>query len=429
MRPDRKTLGVLLALLAAGTILRLAVLVSLDPLTWLDGSDAVYYLRQGWRIAQGEAPVLGPVAPAYTTVVALGWMWNVDAPAPAGVDGMPPPLLAGLRVLQILLSTGMVAAATALAARWSGSWRAAGVSCAGLALGPVFVVEPFRILTETLTLALLTAGMWAWARGGGRSRMRDVVAAALLGLAALTRPVVAGLALLVAGRQILEWRRDRDRGERAIVLVVMLAVLLVPWSFSLRAHSGRWTPPGLASTLWIGAAGDGTWRGAEATDELRDEFAGGPDDYLGETFDIVRRDPGRWLAVRLRNLGASLLRPHLVADVPGPSTRTGLRRWWRQDRGAAAFGELVATPAHLSKLALYAAHWLGLAMGAVGLVRWRRHRRRLGVLWIWVLYFPLVHLVLTATPRYLLPIGPALWIAAALAVVAPPPTELAGDDL
>ena len=57
--------------------------------------------------------------------------------------------------------------------------------------------------------------------------------------------------------------------------------------------------------------------------------------------------------------------------------------------------------------------------------------RQLLPLWTTILYFPAVHLLLTALPRYLFPIEPALWIAVGLFVSDPATTArspLSGRD-
>jgi hypothetical protein len=137
------------------------------------------------------------------------------------------------------------------------------------------------------------------------------------------------------------------------------------------------------------------------------------------------------LARRARNLGGALLRPHFVAELPGPSTRGAVVDWWRSGRQPGRLVTLAVTPLVVLKLIFFAAHGLALLGGAAGLVRWRRHWRHLLPLWTTILNFPAVHLVLTALPRYLFPIEPALWIAVGLFVSDPgttAPSPLPGRD-
>jgi hypothetical protein len=120
-----------------------------------------------------------------------------------------------------------------------------------------------------------------------------------------------------------------------------------------------------------------------------------------------------------------------VSELPGPSTRRAVVDWWRSSRRPGDLVTLAVTPLVVLKLTFFAAHWLALLGGVAGLVRWCRHWRQLLPLWTTILYFPTVHVVLTALPRYLFPIEPALWVAVGLLVAdpgttAPPP--LPGRD-
>ena len=65
------------------------------------------------------------------------------------------------------------------------------------------------------------------------------------------------------------------------------AVVVAPWSLSLHHQTGAWLPSGFLANLWIGAVGDGSWHGGDAADARRDQFANGPDDYLGETVAVI----------------------------------------------------------------------------------------------------------------------------------------------
>jgi hypothetical protein len=85
----------------------------------------------------------------------------------------------------------------------------------------------------------------------------------------------------------------------------------------------------------------------------------------------------------------------------------------------AGLGRLIGGEAFWPKLALYAAHFLPLIFGALGIVlTWRRRQ--------WIAFAPLLgliaytlllHLFLLATPRYLFPLFVALWIYAAVGMV------------
>ena len=426
---DRSFARGLAAALVAGAAARLAVLLLLEPQTWIAGSDTPFYVRQGWLVAHGASDLLASVAPAYTWLLAAAWSCFPAAPLPPADDVIPAALLTLVRVVQVACSLGMIGAAAALARRLTGNTRAALVTAAGLALAPGFVLEPFRVLTETVFLAFLYLGMLLLVPGRPSRPREQAAAGVVLAFAVLVRPVLLALPVALAAWQ---WVAGVGRSRRlgAAMLLLAFAAPLAPWCVSLYRRTGSWLPPGLAANLWLGAVGDGRWHGSEAADALRSRFANGPDDYLGELATAIRTAPARWVRVRVSNLAAALAQPHFAAEVRGPATRAALARWWRDDRRPAVLLALLGSPPVLLKLALYAAHWLALVGGIAGLLRWRRRWRELVPLWAVILYFPCVHLFLTAVPRYLLPIQPALWIACALHFVppavsaaAPPPPE------
>jgi len=407
----------LVTLLVAAAGARVAVLLALDPHTWVAGSDTPYYVTQGWLLAHGQAPVFAAVAPGYIWVVAAAWRCFPQAPQPAPAEAIPVGLLTVVRAAQVVLSVAMAGVVALLARRASRCDRAALLAATGLALAPGQVLEPFRVLTETMFLLLLVVGVSLWSVRDDRSARRQILAGLVLGFAALVRPVVLGVPLALAGMELSS--RRSARRWRAAAFLLAVAVPLLPWSVSLRRHTGSWAPAGLAANLWIGAVGDGRWHGAKAMDARRSRFAGGPDDYFGEVIDAFRASPGGWLVRRTRNLAGALLQPHFAPEVPGPSTRAEVAHWWRTDRSPAALLAVLATPAALAKGGLYAFHLLALAGGLAGLLRWRSRWRDLVPVWVIVLYFPLVHVFLTATPRYLLPLQPALWVGVGLLLTPP----------
>jgi 4-amino-4-deoxy-L-arabinose transferase-like glycosyltransferase len=408
----------LVALLAAGAMARLGVMIGLDPTTWVAGSDSPFYAAQGWRLAHGMTPLFPPVSPAYTWLVAAAWSCCPAMPLPQPSDAIPAAVLTIIRVVQILASLAMVWAAIVLVRRWTSNDRAALVTGAGLAFGPAFLLEPFRILTETAFMSLLYVGLLLWSIRQREQWWPSLTAGLVFGLAALTRPVVMLLPAALVVSELCA-RRDRLRGRRAAAFLVSFTVVAAPWSFSLHHQTGSWLPSGFFANLWIGAVGDGSWHGGDAADARRSQFADGPDDYLGETVAVIRDAPVGWFAVRARNFGAALLRPHFVSELPGPSTRRAVVHWWLSGRRPGTLMTLAVTPVVILKLIFFAAHWLALLGGLAGLVRWRHHWRELLPLWTTILYFPTVHLLLTALPRYLFPIEPALWIAVGLFVSDP----------
>jgi hypothetical protein len=320
-----------------------------------------------------------------------------------------------VRLAQVGASVAMVLAIVGLVRSVSTRRRSLAIVAAGLGLGPALVLEPFRILTETPALACVAAALALWLLPR-RSSRRAGLAGLAWGLATLTRPVMFGLPWLLASWDIGA-APVGSRGARARHAAIMLACCLLtvaPWVLSLRAASGRWIPQGFAANLWIGAAGEGRWLGAPQTDALRATFRGGPDDYVGEVGRIIRTQPLAWLTVRGRNLGLAVVQPHFASDMGGVSVRAAAGDWLRGQASAGALIAALAGSSGPAKLALYVWHWTGLVLGIAGLWRARRAAGAIAVpLLVVALYFPAVHVGLTALPRYLLPMHLALWAGVA----------------
>lgn len=406
-----------IVLLATALVARLSVVAFFDPFLWVDGSDAPYYLREGWRLLHGQLPWWPPVAPLYAQWLALSWLPYYSSPFPTDTTMIPVGLLAGVRVWQVAASVVMVAALACLAWRLCGRRRAPVVVVIGLGLGPAFVLEPFRVLTETMALMWLGLALLWWA-APGRTAARAALTGLAVGLAALTRPVMFGLPWVLA---LHDWGVTRRapvgaRHHGALLLAVCLVVVM-PWVVTLRMTTGHWLPHGFGANLWIGAVGDGRWMGTSTMDERRREFEGGPDDYLGEVSRVVQERPLAWLATRASNLGAALVQPHFAQELGTRSVRAVVLAWWHGDTTPGELAQAVGDRAGLTKLMLYAWHWTALVLGLGGLCVVRsRERYAVQGLALVAAYFLAVHLLLSASPRYLLPTQLPLWIGVALLV-------------
>ena len=128
---------------------------------------------------------------------------------------------------------------------WDGSDLAAAVAGAVAALAAPVVYFSHRPLTEVLSLAPVTFGVWLTLRSGERSRRSAVVGAALLGLAVLFRlqnGLVSAVVLVV-----LALRRDRERLRTVAVVLGIAAVVygVIDWvTWGVPFHSAweywRW---------------------------------------------------------------------------------------------------------------------------------------------------------------------------------------------
>ncbi len=113
------------------------------------------------------------------------------------------------------------------------------IATALLATNPTFQIFANRALSESLALCLSLLGLSVWLRGPQTLR-NAAVGAAVIGLAALTRPECLLVLPLWSG---IDWLRRRDflGLQRGLIAGVVLAAMLLPYAAYLRTHTGRWT--------------------------------------------------------------------------------------------------------------------------------------------------------------------------------------------
>jgi hypothetical protein len=396
-------------LLVVALLLRLGVFLALAPHDRLAGGDGPWYVRQGWLILHGGLPApLTSVGPLYPLALAAAWLLFPGAADPVEPDSIPAAYLTLVRLAQVGLGLGTVWLASGLARRLGGAGL---VTAAGLALGPAFVLEPFNVLTESLFLALLTLAVTLYVRSGRGTAPGGLAAAgAAFGLAALARPVVLLLPLLLIPHLVVRHGPPRGARRAALLLAVFVATL-APWLAYLQRSTGHWVPPGGFAQLWLGATPRGEWPGNREADAMRRRFPTHDTDYVGEARRLIFADPGGWILRRTGKLGAALAQPHGTEAV-GTGIRGRLVRWRRDDRSLAGLAAIVVTGEFALKLATYASHYAALGLGAVG--AWSVWRRG-GEAWpvcAPVLYLIAVHWALPVVPRYLFPAEVFLWVLA-----------------
>ena len=113
------------------------------------------------------------------------------------------------------------------------------IATALLATNPTFQIFANRALSESLALCLSLLGLSVWLCGP-QTRRNAVVGAAVIGLAALTRPECLLVLPLWCGIDLLR-RRDVLTLQRGLIAGAVLIAMLLPYSAYLRAHTGRWT--------------------------------------------------------------------------------------------------------------------------------------------------------------------------------------------
>jgi 4-amino-4-deoxy-L-arabinose transferase-like glycosyltransferase len=291
------------------------------------------------------------------------------------------------------------------------------VGAAAVAVYPALLEYQGMLMSEPLAATLLSGAVLAmlWADG---ERIRWLVPGLLLGALALTRPEYLAISLPIAVVILARhgWDGWREDFGHALIMLVGLAVVVVPWTVRNAVTLDRFVPisTGGGQVLFAGSympsGGDPERVGAEVLErhpELRKELPSNP---------------------RLEQILAALARqwfPELETDAA--LARMGRERLWDDvsERPveyagfvAAKIGRIwVHGPRDTMRKPFWEAfHWLLVALGLVGLAVLARRRRwealLLGVVLVAV---TATGALLVASPRRVLVTIP---LAAALAGVA-----------
>lgn len=398
--------GWLLACVVCGLALRLAFALLYwvnQPLT----HDEREYLALGRSVARGEGftyprdePTPGTAqqfgrAPGYPLFLAALHLTEPQEHAPRRVQ-----------IAQAMLGAIGVWLIGAIAARAAG--ERAGIAAAAMAaIYPPLVWMPAYILSETLysTLALLAARVLQEV-GGWRAPTSNlqtpvsVFAGLLLGICVLTRPATLFFLPLIA---IWLWRQDRFRG--AVLMLVIVAASVAPWTIRNHRVYGRWIAVASEGgvTFWTGnhplAVGDGDLAANPPLKRAELAFRAAhpgltPEQleplYYQDAFAWIRREPGAWI----RLLG----RKAYYTVLPlGPSYALHSSRYFA---------------------ASVVSYLLVLVAAMVGIAKWRRDQREGGSpvpLWLMAAGTIVAGLVFFPQERFRIPvIDPALIVAAAL---------------
>lgn len=427
MIAGRRVHALLLVVLVLGLLLRLIYSLSLDPLTpYIHASgDSGWYLANGYSLVTGlqpasmvtEVSTLG-VAPVY--LIVLGIAQALFAPEAAVI---------AVRVLQAILGTATACFAYRLALLLTRD-AAAGLLTAGIiAFTPAFVLESGQITTETVYMFWVTAGLWLYVEAAARPADRRtgllIGAAALLGLATLTRAVLLlfpfGLAL-----HLLLINRPRWGAalKQAALLLVVYALVVSTWTIYNLARWDRFiiAGEGFSAFLYLGASG---WDNPTQVDqrleqdvqEAAADAAATPDDrFLAAAGSRIERDPLGYLRRRVGELAGAYLQPHGTVLFPGTSLKALAEDWLTEDRSLGGLLAITRADAFWPKLVLYVVHWGGLIAGLAGMWITRRRWRIALPMIGFIVYVTLVHLVLLALPRYIFPTTVFWWVFGGAAI-------------
>lgn len=428
-------------ILGVALALRLAFALSLDPLAPYAsrGGDSNWYLGNAYALITGRSPE-GMV----TDVSHL-----TSPPVYFVVIGVPQALLSpaaaiiAIRIFQALLSTATCYFAYRLALRLTGRESAGLLAALALALSPVFIVESAQILTETVFIFLVSAGVWLYVEyvhrvapqmSPRRAIIYLILAAVCLGLATLTRAVLLAFPFGLALHLLLArgWRKG---WRSAALLLLVYALIVSTWTVYNLARWNRFViaGEGLPAFFYLGAAG---WTSPQEVDQsLAQQSPSG--DYVEGAQNVIGSDPLGWVKRRVTELAEAYLQPHGTTFYPGESLRDLALGWLRglQPHGTtfyvgeslrdlalgwlhrqSSLSDLVQGEGFWAKLALYLMHYTALVAGLVGMWLYRRRWRAALPMIGFIAYLTLVHLFLLALPRYLFPAEVFWWVFASATI-------------
>ena len=262
---------------------------------------------------------------------------------------------------------------TRRAARWAG---------VGVATYPLLVYSASAPGTELAFIAFLLASIYALLRSFERGLQLAILSGALVGAAALVRPVGAPLGLVLAGLAVA-WQRDRRAVGLAVLLLAANVAVIAPFQLWASSQSDEVVVLG---TMGMATAVSGL--AINGRDEAGDRRVPVPHavDDLGQRA-LARQDE----LIEPGGLGA-FLRAELAR---GPLAVVGLlllkatRSWYGTD-------SLRHEPVILAVQVPY------LVLGAYG--GWLQRRRRLGWLcMVFIVYFWITTVAAVSIVRYLLP--------------------------
>lgn len=392
------------------------------------GGDSWWYLDWGLALVQGREPAVIPSGPIYLLFVGI----------PQALFE-PVTAIIVIRVLQALISTLTCYFVYRLAWAISRDIRAGLIAAAVLAVSPAFIIESGQVLTETLFIFLLAAGLWLYVASIERHppdtalkpRLYGllILVGLIFGIATLTRAVLLAfpLGLVIHLLMVYGWRRGLQLG---LALMLAFAVTLSPWTIYNRNKWGQTViaAQGFAAFVYLGATSFG-WQGPQQTDNtlqqstqstapLSTDPAVQQQAYAATASDTILNDIPGWLKSRFDQLSNAILQPHGTVFYPGESLKDMTGHWLSSDRSLSGLLRLVQGDNFWPKLAIYLFHNLGMLAGVIGIWLSRRNWRLALPLMGLIAYFLLAHFILYVIPRYLFPLDMLWWTFGGVALAA-----------
>jgi 4-amino-4-deoxy-L-arabinose transferase-like glycosyltransferase len=411
MRYKKQPELLLVGIIALALILRLIVVFTITPPA---PNDTPWYLNAGELVITNRVDVTTaqPFAPLFSLIAGTFKHWF-------GYDQA----LVGLRLLLAVLGAITCGFIWRIAYRLTQDARIATVAGLGLALNPIFLIENDTVLTETLFLFLLLWALSIYINATEITKSRLAASGALLGLAALTRAAIVAfpLGLAIHLGLIFPWRQAL---RKAGLLLLVYVLVLGTWTVYTGVKFNRFVigASGASDMLLSATVG---YEGSPQVDEKYAQYNGGTvpsgSDRDSVAMNVVTStitsNPLGYIKTRLSQLGEALLQPHQTVYFAGESLKDLLLNWLRADRTLVGLSRVISGENFWPKLSIYIFHFLVLFAGLIGIVLTRRDWKKYAPLTGLIAYTLLLHFFLLATPRYLLPITPALWVFAGVTLI------------
>jgi 4-amino-4-deoxy-L-arabinose transferase-like glycosyltransferase len=313
-----------------------------------------------------------------------------------------------IAALNILVGVAIVVLGMELGRRWFG--RAVGLATGAiLAVWPLHVQFSTVIASEQIFTLLCIAGVLAWAEPGDRRGLaRACLAGVIFAAATYVRPTAALLPLVLAGSAWLRGCSFRSASAQAALAVMIMAVLVAPWSVRNTRAFGQFVVVSTngGANLWMGNNPETTGHYMDLP-EMPPEFNEAQvDTQLGrEARQYIMEQP---LAFAVRTV-VKAVRLH---------ERETIGIVWNEPSLQAMMG-----PGSLKTMKIASqAYWVvallaGLCGAAILASRWRYKAAVHPAIAIWG-YFTAVHAVIVIQDRYHFPATPVIASLAALAFIA-----------
>jgi 4-amino-4-deoxy-L-arabinose transferase-like glycosyltransferase len=314
--------------------------------------------------------------------------------------------------LNLLLSVGLIVLTMRLATRFYGA-RCALYSGWVLALWPTLVMFTTVLASELPFLVFVTAALDVWTLPNRRAIWRGAAAGALLGCAALVRPVAMALPVIIGVAVLL----DRGLSKSAVLeqlrvvvpALIAMACVIAPWTMRNYAlyHEVVLISTNGGVTLWMGNAPGTTGEHMNVpawAEKLRDDKQ---DKALGELAkSYILNDPVGFAWRSLRKF--IWLYNHESIGVA-----------WNEAGLSARFGESVLRPLKLFTHATWALIFMTSFAGLLVLIKARGFWRAVcGPVVVTIAFYSAIHSAVVSQDRYHLEFAVQIALLAGVALNA-----------